>query len=160
MFWVNNSLTSSHAKILGESILWDMQAQSNWLFLTKHSASIGLMKGEPHTVWVLTMWSSSKSWMSSTADRMLVSCKHITFWQVKWQSLYSTTLSVSYFPLLYDVKISNGISSVHLCFKGPETDCFVIGNWCLLTQSFALWFLFLLGKFKFHFCPAFHTILG
>lgn len=65
----------------------------------------------------------------------------------------------SRFPLLYHVKISNGISSVHL-FKGPDRDSFVIGSWCLLTQSFALWLFFLLGKLKFCYCPTFHTILG
>lgn len=28
------------------------------------------------------------------------------------------------------------------------------------SDSFALWFLFLLGKLKFYFCPALHMILG
>lgn len=40
--------------------------------LTLHSVSIGLMKGEPRMVCVLIMWSSRSTWMSSTADTILV----------------------------------------------------------------------------------------
>lgn len=36
------------------------------------SSSNGLIKGEPLMVCVLTMWSSSNNWISSTDDRMLV----------------------------------------------------------------------------------------
>ena len=35
------------------------------------SFSNGLIKGEPFIVWVLTMWSSSMAWISSTEDRIV-----------------------------------------------------------------------------------------
>lgn len=55
---------SSHARVKKE---WFMLP-----CLTLHSVSIGLMKGEPRMVCVLIMWSSRSTWMSSTADTILV----------------------------------------------------------------------------------------
>lgn len=43
--------------------------------LTLHSVSIGLIKGEPRMVCILIIWSSRMTWMSSTADTILVACE-------------------------------------------------------------------------------------
>lgn len=49
------------------------------------SASNGFMKGDPIIVWVLTMWSSSRFWMSSIPDRILVPVSRYT---IKLNSTY------------------------------------------------------------------------
>ena len=58
--------------------------------LTLHSASIGLMKGEPRMVCVLITWSSRSTWMSSTADTISVPYE-VCLIQVDVNALYGSS---------------------------------------------------------------------
>lgn len=88
------------------------------LSLTLHSASTGLMKGEPRMVCVLIMWSSRSTWISSTADTMLVSCNRILSADLTQFEAFQTVLKVYQFVIrcLCIEWRRNGAQPIHSSF--------------------------------------------
>ena len=70
--FINKKLRQFSYKVVFLAYYLNNDVIKVWPHLTLISASKGLMKGEPLMVCVLTIWSSSVVWMSSTEDRMLM----------------------------------------------------------------------------------------